>query len=185
MPEATKKTLIKKHLIRPFLNAGTPEVPDWVQIKKATEFTRAMNPTTEERDYIADERPTTELTGYKPSEALSITMYKGEKDFDLMYKMYKERAIGDDAKMEFLMVYIFDSVEKDGKTYYYADKCEATVTVDELNTSGSTLSCTVYENGTPVSGSVEITDGAPVFTEGPMPEADPPTGPEEDLEEST
>lgn len=168
---ATAKTLIKKHLIRPFLNAGTAEDPQWVQIKKATEFTRTMNPTTEERDYISDERPTTELTGYKPSEALSITMYKGEEDFDLMYRMYKERAIGDDAKMEFLLVYIFDSVQADSKTYYYADKTEATVTVDELNASGQTLSCTVYENGTPVSGYVEITDGKPVFTEGAMPEA--------------
>ena len=167
--------LVKKHLIRPFLNNGTSTAPAWVQIKKATEFTRSMNPQTEERDYIADEHPTTEVTDYKPSEALSITMYKGEADFDMMYKMYKERSIGADAQREFLVVYIFDSVTvgsgEEAKTYYYADKTMATITVDELNASGTTLSCTVYENGTPTAGYVEIVEGAPVFTAGDMPTA--------------
>ena len=166
----SEKQLIKKHLIRPFLNDGTTDAPDWVQIKKATEFTRAMNPQTEERDYISDEHPTTEVMDYKPSEALSITMYSGEDDFDMMYKMYKDRAIGTDAQKEFLVVYIFDSKTVDGKTYYYADKTMATVTVDELNASGKSLSCTVYENGTPTAGYVEITeDGKPSFTPGEFP----------------
>ena len=107
MSEQTQ--LIKKHLIRPFLNKGTSELPEWVQIKKATEFTRAMNPQTEERDYIADEHPTTEVMDYKPSENLSITMYKGEPDFELFYDLYKKRAIGSEAQKEFLLVYIFDS----------------------------------------------------------------------------
>lgn len=169
--------LIKKHLIRPFLNNGTSDVPDWVQIKKATEFVRTMNPTTEERDYIADEHPTTEIMDYKPSEGLSVTMYQGEKDFDMMYEMYKKRAIGSDAQKEFLLVYIFDSKTIEdaeagtSHTYYYADKTMAAVTVDELNSTASTLSCTIYENGTATQGYVEIVDGAVTFTEGEMPTA--------------
>ncbi len=166
-------TLIKKHLIRPFLNNGTSAVPSWVQIKKATEFTRAMNPQTEERDYIADEHPTTEVMDYKPSENLSITMYKGEPDFDMMYDLYKKRAIGAAAQKEFLLVYIFDSVTvgsgSEAVTYYYAEKTGATVTVEELNASGKSLTCNVYENGTPTEGYVTITDGVPTFTAGDMP----------------
>lgn len=161
--------LIKKHLIRPFLNKGTSEVPDWVQIKKATEFTRAMNPQTEERDYIADEHPTTEVMDYKPSENLSITMYKGEPDFELFYDLYKKRAIGSEAQKEFLLVYIFDSSTVESKTYYYAEKTNASVTVEELNASGKSLACNVYENGTPVKGYVTIENGKPIFTEGAMP----------------
>lgn len=161
--------LIKKHLIRPFLNKGTSEVPDWVQIKKATEFTRAMNPQTEERDYIADEHPTTEVMDYKPSENLSITMYKGEPDFELFYDLYKKRAIGSEAQKEFLLVYIFDSSTVESKTYYYAEKTNASVTVEELNASGKSLACNVYENGTPVKGYVTIENGEPTFTEGAMP----------------
>lgn len=165
--------LIKKHLIRPFLNNGTSVSPAWVQIKKATEFTRAMNPQTEDRDYIADEHPTTEVMDYKPSENLSITMYKGEPDFDLFYDLYKKRAIGSDAQKEFMLVYLFDSVDVtsdgDTTTYYYAEKTKASVTVEEMNATGKTLSCNVYENGTPVKGYVIITDGVPTFTEGDMP----------------
>ena len=166
MSEQTQ--LIKKHLIRPFLNKGTSELPDWVQIKKATEFTRAMNPQTEERDYIADEHPTTEVMDYKPSENLSITMYKGEPDFELFYDLYKKRAIGSEAQKEFLLVYIFDSSTVESTTYY-AEKTNASVTVEELNASGKSLACNVYENGTPVKGYVTIEGGAPTFTEGAMP----------------
>lgn len=167
MSEQTQ--LIKKHLIRPFLNKGTSELPDWVQIKKATEFTRAMNPQTEERDYIADEHPTTEVMDYKPSENLSVTMYKGEPDFELFYDLYKKRAIGSEAQKEFLLVNIFDSSIVESKTYYYAEKTNASVTVEELNATGKSLSCNVYENGTPVKGYVTIENGVPTFTEGAMP----------------
>lgn len=174
-----KPELIKKHKIGVFLNGGTSEAPDWVRIKKATEFTRSMNPETEERDYIADEHPTTELMDYKPSEDLTVTTYKGEKDFELLYKLYKERAVGEEAKRELLIVSIFDSVEIEDteaggakKTYYYADKTEATVAVNELNISSSTISATVYENGTSVKGYVEFgEDGAVTFTAGAMPAA--------------
>ncbi len=168
---ATGLTLIKKHLVRPYLNAGTSANPEWIQIKKATEFSRAMNPETEERDYIADEQPTTELMQYKPSESLTVTMYYGEADFDLFYQLYKERATGDEAKREFLLVYLFEETTAGSSTYYYADKTEATITVDEFNSVDSTISITVYENGTPVNGYVELVDGVPKFTEGSMPVA--------------
>lgn len=171
MSEQTQ--LIKKHLIRPFLNNGTSAIPAWVQIKKATEFVRAMNPQTEERDYISDEHPTTEVMDYKPSENLAVTMYKGEPDFEMFYDLYKKRAIGSDAQKEFLLVNIFDSVTvgsgSEAVTYYYAEKTNASVTVEELNATGKTLSCNVYENGTPVKGYVTITNGVPTFTEGDMP----------------
>ncbi len=170
--------LIKKHLVRPFLNKGTSEAPKWVQIKKATEFSRSMNPETEERDYIADENPTTELMGYKPSEELTVTTYKGEEDFELLYQLYKDRAIGEEAKREFLLVSVFDSSEIEDsesgttKTYYYAEKSDATVVLNEFNSSSSTLSATVYENGTSVKGYVEFsTAGEVTFTAGAMPTA--------------
>ena len=66
-------------------------------------------------------------------------------------------------------MYIFDSSVVENKTYYYAEKTSASVTVEELNASGKSLSCTVYENGTPVKGYVTIEGGTPTFTEGAMP----------------
>lgn len=150
--ETTGTKLIKKHMIIPYLKNGT----DWVQIKKATEYERSMNPETEDRDYISDEKATTEVTGYKPSEALSITMYKGEKDFDLFYSLYKAQAIGSDAQREFMLVHMFDegtaTVDSEETSVYYAEKTNATIVVDSLNGSGSEISITVYENGTAEKG---------------------------------
>lgn len=160
-----EKTLIRKHLIRPYLNKNTTGEADWIQIKKATEYTRSMNPTTEERDYISDESPTTEVTQYKPSEALSVTSYKGEEDFELFYALYKERAIGAAAQRDFLLVHVFDETEVEGTSYFYAEKCSATITVNELNATASTISVDVAENGTPVKGYVSYTEGKPVFVE--------------------
>lgn len=124
-----------------------------------------MNPVTEEREYISDESATTEVTNYKPSEALSITTYDGEPDFDLFYKLYKERAIGSAAKKEFLIVYKFKATESGSDTYFEAEKTEATVVVNEFNASGSALSITVNENGTPTNGFVHFVEGAPEFVE--------------------
>lgn len=166
------RTLIKKHLTRPYLNAGTSDAPQWVQIKKATEFTRSMNPETEERDYIADEQPTTELMQYKPSESLTVTMYFGEDDFNLFYSLYKKRATGDEAKMEWLLVYLYEEAWSGGYTYYRAEKTEATVAVDEFNSVDSTMTVSIYENGTPSMGFVYLEDGQPVFVEGELPEAE-------------
>ena len=167
--------LIKKHLIKPFLNKGSSESPEWVQIKKTTDFVRSMNPVTEDRDYIADEHPTTEITDYKPSIPVTVTTYKGEEDFDYLYSKYKERAIGSDAQTDFLLVSVFDSVTKtEGETettYYYAEKSNCTLAIDEWNISGNSLGATIYENGTPSIGYVVFTDGSPVFTEGDMPSA--------------
>lgn len=171
-----KSELIKKHKVAVYVNGGTSSAPSWVRIKKATEFTRTMNATTEERDYIADEHPTTELMDYKPSEDLAITTYKGEEDFELLYKLYKERAIGDDAKREFMIIYIFDSStvtdasDSSSKTYYYADKTDATLVLNEFNPSSSSISATVYENGTAVKGYATFAeDGTPTFTAGDIP----------------
>lgn len=115
---------------------------------------------------------------YKPSEDLTVTTYKGEEDFELLYKLYKERAVGEDAKRELLLVSIFDSSEIEDSdtssivTYYYAEKTDATIALNEFNISSSTLSATVYENGTSTKGYVTFgEDGAVTFTAGTMPTA--------------
>lgn len=154
------------------MNAGTSDAPEWVQIKKATEFSHSLNPETEERDYISDEQATTELMNYKPSMSLSVTTIAGEKDFDLFYKLYKEKATGEDAKREYLIVFVFDSSSAGGTDYYYAYKTDATITVDEFNTVDSQITVSIYENGTPTKGYVYLEDGVPVFEEGDLPEAE-------------
>lgn len=173
-------TLIKKHLIRPFLNGGTSETPSWVQIKKATENTINMNPTTEDRDYISDEQPTTELISYKMGVSYGVTTYKGEPDFELFYDLYKNRYVGSDAQKELLLVYLFDKKdieegepgEEVTKTVYYAQKWNSTIVVNDFNTVGTVIDVDVNANGTPTEGYVTIENGEVTFVanEGGLPE---------------
>ena len=166
-------TLIKKHLIRPFLNGGTSQSPDWIQIKKATENTINMNPNTEDRDYISDEQPTTELISYKMGVSYGVTTYKGEPDFELFYDLYKNRYVGSDAHKELLLVYLFDKVQSGNDVMYYAQKWNSTVVVNNFNTVGSVIEVDVNANGTPVIGYVTIAaNGTVTFTEGDMPAGD-------------
>ncbi len=161
------RELIKKHKFALFLE----DKERWVRIHHAPEFTRSMNPVTEEYDYIGDEHPTTELMDYKPSEGVSIKTFKGDEDFELAYELLKNRSIGADAHKNVLTVYLFDSSKVDDKEYYYAEKEDATVVVSEMNATDSSISMDINHNGTPEKGYVEIVDGEPVFTAGDMPEA--------------
>lgn len=158
-------TLIKKHLIRPFLNGGSAANPDWIQIKKATENTINMNPNTEDRDYISDEQPTTELISYKMGVSYGVTTYKGEKDFELFYDLYKNRYVGSDAQKELLLAYLFDKVQVDGTKKFYAQKWNSTIVVNDFNTVGTVIDVDVNANGTPVEGYITIENGEVTFTE--------------------
>lgn len=162
---ANDEELVKKHLFALFIKDGNT----YVRIRKATELNRSMNPGTEEYDYIADEFPTTEVTTYKPSEPVAVKTFKGAPDFDLLYKIYKNRSIGADAHYDVLTVYMFEKSTVSGKDYFYAELEDATITIDSWDVSGTSLSANINHNGTPKKGYVEITDGQPSFTEGDLP----------------
>lgn len=166
---ANDDELVKKHLFALFIKDKNTD--KYIRIRKATELNRSMNPTTEEYDYIADEFPTTEVTGYKPSEPVAVKTFKGQQDFNLLYDIYKKRAIGPDAHYEVLTVYMFDKKTVGNVDNFYAEHEDATVTIDSWDVSGTTLTANVAHNGTPEKGYVVITDGQPVFTEGDMPVA--------------
>ena len=107
---STAKEMLKKHKFAFYLKVNATPAK-FIRIRKATEFTRNMNPSTEEYDYIADEHPTTEVTDYKPSDDMVVKTIKGEPDFELFYQLYKKRAIGTDAHREVLSVFMFDYVD--------------------------------------------------------------------------
>lgn len=153
--------MVKKHKIALFLNKGTPDVPDWVRIKKSTAFDLSMNPETQEFDYIADESPTTELMKYKPSLNQALTMYKGEPDYELIFNMFYELKTGSDAKTEVLIVFY---QEEESENVYKAWKSECVITCNDLNSVDSTLTFDINFGGTVGKGTANISSGSPVFT---------------------
>lgn len=157
--------MIKKHQIGLFLNtaAASASAPEWKRIKKSTELTISMNPETEDVDYIADESPTTELKQYKPAISQPLKMIKGEPDFEAVWPKFYDLKTGEEAKMDVLVVFIFDKDGAGASAKYKAWKTPALVTFNELNGVDSELSFDLNFGGTVERGTCTLTGTAPDY----------------------
>ena len=155
--------MIKKHLIAVFINSGTAETPVWTRIKKSTALTLSMNPETEDVDYIADESPTTELSEYKPTIEQPLKMIKGEKDFEYFWNLFYNMATGNDARTQYLIVFMFDKTGEGADAAYKAWNGDCIVSFSELNAVDSELTFDLAFGGTVKKGIVSVTGTAPDF----------------------
>lgn len=103
--EMGRRDLIKKTKIVPFINVGTSENPEWMRIKKSTSFTLATNPQTKTFDFISSDHPEEEIDSYQPSLAQSITMFKGEDDYQHIFDMLYELPTGAEAHRDVLIAF--------------------------------------------------------------------------------
>ena len=166
--------MVKKHQIAPFLNkaVGSDELvdkstPDWMRICMSTAFDLNMNPETEDRDYICDEAPTTELKQYKPSFNTPLVMHKNEPDYEFIFGKFFNQDAGDKAKSELLLVFFQEPVDSaDTPTHFKAWRVDCTIILNDLNSVDSTLSFDTNFAGTIKKGYVTISEDAPTFTEG-------------------
>ena len=166
--------MVKKHQIAPFLNKAVgsdglvdKSTPDWMRICMSTAFDLNMNPETEDRDYICDESPTTELKQYKPSFNTPLVMHKNEPDYEFIFGKFFNQDAGDKAKSELLLVFFQEPVDSaDTPTHFKAWRVDCTIILNDLNSVDSTLSFDTNFAGTIKKGYVTISEGAPTFTEG-------------------
>lgn len=159
MAEMDNGTMVKKFHELFFINAGTPSVPVWKQIKKATDNTISMNAETSVRDYIVDESPTTVLERYAPGMSFPITMYKGEDDYEYFYAKFFNLHTGADAETQILFV---DYAH--GSSSFNAWKAACVVVIDNVNPVESTITANITINGTVDTGTATVTAGVPVYT---------------------
>ena len=166
--------MVKKHQIAPFLNKAVgsngivdKSTPDWMRICMSTAFDLNMNPETEDRDYICEENPTTELKNYKPSFNTPLVMHKNEPDYEFIFGKFFNQDTGDKAKSELLLVFFQEPVDSaDTPTHFKAWRVDCTIILNDLNSVDSTLSFDTNFAGTIKKGYVTISDGVPAFTEG-------------------
>ncbi|MBS7265280.1 MAG: hypothetical protein KIG83_02195 [Treponema sp.] len=166
--------MVKKHQIAPFLNKAVgsdglvdKSTPGWMRICMSTAFDLNMNPETEDRDYICDEAPTTELKQYKPSFNTPLVMHKNEPDYEFIFGKFFNQDAGDKAKSELLLVFFQEPVDSaDTPTHFKAWRVDCTIILNDLNSVDSTLSFDTNFAGTIKKGYVTISEGAPTFTEG-------------------
>lgn len=154
----TKSEMVKKWKIAPFLYSGSK----WVRIKKSTAFDLALNPETQDFDYIADESPTTELMKYKPSINQSLTMYKGEEDYEMIFDHFYNLHVGSDAKTKVLLVF-FQEEDTDGS--YKAWESDCVISVNDLNSVDSTLTFDVLFGGTVRKGKATVDESGTISFE--------------------
>lgn len=148
-----------------FLNVGTEETPDWVREgKHASELTAQMNPQTSTTQDVTQDTSETDITGYQPSIGLSKSVSKSDPTFEFIDEIRRKRKIMSDAYSEILNVDVFNK-KTDGS--YPAELQKVSIQIDSFGGAASdplTISYTYNYRGDPVTGTVAITEGKPVFT---------------------
>ena len=158
--------LVKKYKIVPFIDNGSGT---WVQIKKSTTFTLSMNPQTKTYDFIADEQPVTEIDSYQPSLGQSLTMFKGEADYEQMFNMLYNEASGSNAHRDLLIAFYQEQGSYTPDTTavdcWKAWKADATISFNQLDSVNQSIDfdCNL---GNKKKGAVTVADGVPTFIEG-------------------
>lgn len=160
MTDLQNGDIVKKYHIALYLNKGTSAVPVWFRIKKSTDNTITMNAETTDRDFIADESPTTVIERYKPSLSEPITMFKGEEDYEFTFDKFYKQAVGKEANTECLIVFLN---AKTG-TAYKAWKTDCVLVFDNMTPTESTITVGINFNGTTDKGTVTSNNGQPVFS---------------------
>ena len=163
--------LVKKSKIVPFIDSTPSSAATWVQIKKSTTFTLSMNPQTKTYDFIADEQPVTEIDSYQPSLAQSLTMFKGEPDYENMFDMLFDEASGEKAHRKMLVVFYQEKGSYTPAQSETAVDCwkawqpDATISFNQLDSVNQSIDfdCNF---GNKKKGAVTVSDGVPTFIEG-------------------
>lgn len=106
----SEKKMVKKYMIGLWIDKSEDSSLDWLRVKKSEEMDLALNPEIVERDYIVDEFPTQEIDKYKPALNQSLTMYKGEPDYEALFPMGYSLPTGAKAKRGVLIVFMQEPV---------------------------------------------------------------------------
>jgi hypothetical protein len=131
--------LINKTKIVPFLNKGTNDNPDWLQIKKSTSFNLSMNPTTKTFAFISEINESEEVTGYKPALSQEVILFKGEPDYELVFDLFYHRPTGAQAHKQVLVAFYQEERKYtpsggEEKTIFMGWLIDALVKVNNLDT---------------------------------------------------
>lgn len=157
---------VEKYHIALLFDASSTDTPEWKQLAKATSNSISLNAETEDLDFIVDKSPTTIIKRYKPSlSSQSLTLYKGEDDYDFFFPKFYNLPTGADANGKMLIVFMNESTTVSSTTKFDAWLCDVTYVLETLDPVNSSLTFTVNINGTITQGKVEVdSSGDPTFT---------------------
>ena len=161
----TKQVKVKRSEFATFLNTSPDSTATYARFGKGvTSQSVAYNPTVNNEQYIDEDNATSSVDAYAPTINTPQTAYKGNPIFDFVDGLRRSRAIGDAAKTDILMVYLYDK-QSDGS--YPAEKQNVSISITDFGgDAGNPLNITydIGFVGDPVKGTVTITSGTVAFT---------------------
>lgn len=144
----------------PYINSGTIAAPVWLQFKKSTAATIAMNAETEDFDYISDKNKTTEIKAYAPTLPQDMKILKGDPAYDYINGLMKTLPTGADAHKEILYVFYEDVTGSD----YSAWKADSVLKFTDYNPTEGKINIDIGFAGTITNGTVAYTGDVPSFS---------------------
>ena len=107
-----------------------------------------MNPQTKTFDFLSSETPQNEIDSYQPSLAQSITMFKGEPDYEAVFDMLFNRATGKEAHRDALICFYKEQGATGGTVSYKLTADTAIAPAKTYYTRGGTSGHYTYSEVT-------------------------------------
>lgn len=160
-----KKKLVRKTHVVPFVNVGTDSAPDWRRIEKSKTFTLSTNPQVKTYDYISSDIPEEEITGYQPSLAQSITMWKNSDDYEEFFGMLFKLPTGENAHRDVMVAFYQEKGKSGSDDVYKAWKVDALVKISQMDTVDESINFDLSFNKI-VIGALSFASGKAEFIKG-------------------
>ena len=125
-----------------------------------TSYGIAYNPQVTTEKWIINKNATSSLDSYQMQGDVSQKIYKGDPCFEYINKLRRELGVGSKVETHVLDIDTYD--ESEGK--YKATKADCIITITTYMSEEAIIEYSIYYNGDPVTGTVEMQDGSPVFT---------------------
>lgn len=165
---AESYTKVSREQIATYLNTTpTAEEYTWNIVGVGiTDYGQDYNPQTKTEKWIINKNATTTLESFQIQADAQQTCYYGDPVYDYVNKLRRTAGVGNKVVSQVLDIDLYDATGSGPSTRYAATLYDCAVIVTSY-AKGETpaINYTIYYNGDPKLGSVQITNGVPEFSE--------------------
>ena len=125
-----------------------------------TSYGIAYNPQVTTEKWIINKNATSSLDSYQMQGDVSQKIYKGDPCFEYINNLRRTLGVGSKVETHVLDIDTYD--EEDGN--YKATRSDCIIAITNYMAEEAVIEYSIYYNGDPVTGTVKMQDGVPVFT---------------------
>lgn len=132
-----------------------------------TDYGQNYNPQVTTEKWIIHKNATSSLDSYQIQGDVSQSCYFGDDVYDFVNNLRRTAGVGAKCETHILDIDLYDAETVSQTTKYKATQYDCMVAITSYATGENpVIGYSIYYNGDPKVGTVTITDGTPVFTEG-------------------